>query len=329
MPIQQLARQLVRRRLSSPVYSAGVRNTIAIDRDGVLLELALRVVFTVTTTASAPTSPLWQTLARIFRRVEVVVNGQDTVVSIDGAHLASRCHIETGCRALGMDATVSVAASTATTYDITLPLPFYLMNSRRPDDSALDLRIVQQAVLAVTWGDATDLFGTPNAATVSGVSCEVMATYVINEDPKATYLTRALDLMTINNAASNANLTALMDRGSGLWWKSFHFATLRNNVAVQNILTGDLKLYAGSLTYVNLSPQMVQAAVIRKFAVPYGELTTAERVYRFDLDNIGQNTTLINAGQLAGDLYAAFGTTYTSGTEVITMSREALRGLRI
>ena len=69
--------------------------------------------------------------------------------------------------------------------------------------------------------------------------------------------------------------------------------------------------------------------MIRDYCVPYAELPSSERIYRFDFTNLGQNTTLINAGALAGDLYMYLGTTYTSGTETFTVSREAMRMLRI
>ena len=329
MANQASARTTIKRRLASPAYSAGVRNTTALDRDGVLQALNVRVQFNVVTTATAPVGALWQTLSRLIRRLEVVVNGADTVVSMDGPHLASRAHIETGVRAMGMDATVSLATSTTTAYDVTIPVEFFLRNNRRPDDCALDLRQVQQATLGITWGDQTDLFTTPNGATITGATCEVEAVYIINEDPKASYFTRALDMMTISNPSSNANLAILMDRGSNLWWKSFHLASLRNQVFATNIITSDMRVVAGSLTYRNVSPQLNQASVIRDYCVPYAELPSSERIYRFDFTNLGQNTTLINAGALAGDLYMYLGTTYTSGTETFTVSREAMRMLRI
>jgi hypothetical protein len=64
-------------------------------------------------------------------------------------------------------------------------------------------------------------------------------------------------------------------------------------------------------------------------ALPFAEYATSDRVYRIMQDYLGSNQTLINAGALSGDLYLTLGTTYTSGSEVISISREAMRTLRI
>jgi len=328
-PNQLLARAMVRRRLPSVPYQAGTRNTVAIDRDGVLSMLALRLQYTVSNGATPPTGPLWQTLARLIRRLEVVVNGQDTVVSMNGAHLASRAALEFGTRAWGMDAAIVLTSNAVTTYEVVIPLPFFLPRAVRPDDSSLDLRRADQAVLAVTWGDQSDLFATPGTAAISAVTCSTEGHYYVNAAPTDVFLVRALDLQETANTGSNANLAILQDRGSDMFWRSYHIATLRNQVAVQNILSGDVRLYAGAFTYMNRDGVSVLAETMREAALPVSEYPAADRVYRLGLAYLGQNTTLINAGALSGDLYLSLGTTYTSGTESISISREAMRALRV
>jgi len=320
---------IVRRRLASPLYAAGVRQTVQLDRDGVLLGAIIRVQYRVTNTATAPTTPLWGTLARILRRVEVVVNGQDTVINVNGAHLASRQLLETSQRPLGMDATVVLTASAVTDYDISIRVPFVLpAGAQRRDDTALDLRGVQQAILAVTWGDATDLFGTPNSAAISNVNVEVTGHYLVNAAPQQRYLVRAMDIQDQDNTTTNANLSILLDRGSDIFWRNLHIATLRNNVAVQNILTGDVRWQAGSFIYDNRSAREVLADTIYESRIPYSEFATADQIYRLGRDFYGSIATLINGGALSGDLFLILGTTYTSGTERISISREFIRPLR-
>lgn len=326
---QMMAPATVKRRLPSVPYQAGVRNTIAIDRDGVLTMLRVRVQYRITNGGTAAVGPLWQTLARLIRRFEVILNGADTLVSISGAHIASRALIECGKRPLGMDASIVLTASAVTDYDIVLPIMFYLPKSVRPDDTSLDLRRVDQAIIAVTWGDASDIYTTPNGATVSNVSCSIEGQYLVNADPKQIFLARALDMQDIANTASNSNFAILQDRGSDLFWRSFHIATLRGNVAVQNIITGDVRLNAGAFVYSNRDGQSVLAETMDYGALPFSEYAAADRVYRVMLDYLGSNQTLINAGALSGDLYLTLGTTYTSGSEVISISREAMRTLRI
>ena len=326
----------VNRRLSAPLYAATVRQAVQLDRDGVLNALSIRVRYTVSNGATGPAAPLWGCLARILRRVEVLVNGQDTVVNINGAHLASRQLYEFGMRAYGMEATVVLTNSAVTVYDVVLYLPFHLPpNAEREDDTALDLRGVQQATLAITWGDQTDLFGTPNTATISAVTCEVTGHYLVNPSPllkngkPRLYWIRALDIQDVDNSSTNAALSVLLDRGSDLFWRTLHIATMRNNVAVQNILTGDIRWQAGSFMYDSRSPVEVLANTLRETKAPFSELAVADQVYRLDRTLFGSITTVINGGALAGDLYLLFGTTYTSGVERISISREFIRPLRV
>lgn len=320
---------IVRRRLASPLYAAGVRQTVQLDRDGVLLGCMVRVQYRVTNGGTAAVGPLWSTLARILRRVEVVVNGQDTVINVNGAHLASRSLVENGQRPLGMDATVVLTANAATDYDIIIPVPFILPKaSQRRDDTALDLRGVQQAILAITWGDASDLFTTPNGAAISNVQVEITGHYLVNANPAQRFLVRALDIQEQDNTTTNANLSILLDRGSDLFWRSLHIATLRNNVAAQNILTGDVRWQAGSFIYDNRSAREILAETLRESAMPLSEFPAADQVYRLGRDFNGSLTTLINGGALSGDLFLILGTTYTSGTERISISREFIRPLR-
>ena len=320
---------MVRRRLASPLYAAGVRQTVQLDRDGVLLAVAIRVQYRVTNGASAAVGPLWSTLARILRRVEIVVNGQDTVMNVNGAHLASRQLVESGQRPLGMDAAVILTASAATDYDVTIRVPFVLpTGAQRRDDTALDLRGVQQAILAITWGDSSDLFTTPNNAAISNVQVEITGHYLVNARPEMRFLVRALDIQEQDNTTTNANLAILLDRGSDLFWRSLHIATLRNNVAVQNILTGDVRWSAGSFIYDNRSAREILADTIYESTLPYSEFVAADQVYRLGRDFYGSIATLINGSALSGDLFLTLGTTYTSGTERISISREFLRPLR-
>lgn len=325
---QQLAPAMVRRRLPSVPYQAGTRNTVAIDRDGVLSMMAIRLGFVVSNGATPPSGVQWQCLARLIRRLEIVVNGQDTVVSMNGAHLASRAALEFGARAFGMDTTVVLTANAVTFYEIVLPLPFFLPRAVRPDDTSLDLRRVDQAICAVTWGDASDLFSTPGTAAISTVTCALEGHYLVNANPAQAFLVRSLDIQDVSNTASNANFTVLQDRGSDMFWRTYHIATLRNGASVNNILTGDVRLYAGAFTYASRDASAVMAETMRESAIPVSEFPAADRAYRIGLPYLGQNTTLINAAALSGDLYLSFGTTYTSGTELISISREALRALR-
>lgn len=315
----------VTRQLPSVPYQAGVTNSIAIDRDGVLFETRLRLAFRVSNGATPPTGPRWMTLARLLRRVEMQLNGQDTFITLPGQHIASRAQYEYGVRQWGMDSSIVLTANAVTDYEIILPIPHYLPKAQRPDDAAVDLRRVQQCNLRITWGDASDLFTTPGTAVVSNVTCSVEGYYVTQIEPERMYFLRVLDVLDQPNTISNANLTIMQDRAQGTLYRSWHMATLRNDIAVQNIFTGNLRLYAGAMQYFSREPSQVLAESIRHAALPASEIPANERVYRFDLPHLGSNRSNIPAGDLLGDLFIAAGTTFTSGTELISISREALR----
>jgi hypothetical protein len=320
-------RYVSRRSLPNVVYQAGVRNTIQIDRDGVLSALNIRAQFSILGGATTAT-PLFNALARIFRRIEVVVDGQDTTISVSGAMLAARQQIESGARAFGMDATVVTTNGVTTAYDIILRIPFYQPRAVRPDDTSLDLRRVTQAILAVTWGDINDIFGTVGGASISVPPvCTVEAEYLINDDPAKVYMTRVLDEMQVPITATNPRLNSLMDRGQDLFYRTFLTATTRDNVAVNDILdAGTQQLLAGSVTYINRNGVNVRADQATYFGIPVAERATG--LYPFWLPYLEQNTTLINTGMLTADLYFYNAVVRTSGVEFMIISREAMRPLR-
>lgn len=314
----------IQRSLGTITYQEGTRQTLLLDRDGVMLELKARIRFTVTNGATGPVGPLWQTLARIIRRLEIVLDGQDTLVSISGAGLASRAHIEAGVEAYGMTDTVVLTNSAVTAYDIVLSLPFFLPRGRRPDDTALDLRRVNQAVLAITWGGPSDLFTTVNAAAISAVTCGIDAVYMVNVDPQAQFLGRSLDTVIQDIAATNANLGVLMDRGHDIFYRGFHIAALDDGVASNSIIN-NIRLESGSFVFTNR-----EGAIIRSMLrSQYGLSTLPTGVYMIDTSHFGEGKSLINTGALATDLYLRFDVTKPAGVITLEIFREALRPIRV
>jgi hypothetical protein len=87
-------------------------------------------------------------------------------------------------------------------------------------------------------------------------------------------------------------------------------------------------LQAGSFIYDNRSARETLADTIFESRLPYSEYPAADQVYRLNRDFYGSIATLINGGALSGDLFMLLGTTYTSGTERISISREFIRPLR-
>lgn len=310
------------RSLGEVDYVAAARKTMKLDQDGVLLQLNVRTQFTVTTTASAPVGPKFNTLSRIIRRLEVVVGGRDTVVNIPGHMLAAAAKLEWGTEHDGMGDTVSLATSTATAYDITLPVVFWLPRGRRPDDTALDIRNVTQAVLAITWGNEDDLFTTANGATISAVTCEVEAEYLMDVPEGKAFLVRDLATTEKEISSTTNNFQIEMDRGAGILHRSYIIATTDADVGENDILN-KMKLHAGSRVYRDRFAHQVRADNKRLF----NQEALTDGVYRSDTYKFGEATSLIDTGNLPADLYWTFDVTKGTGTTKIEIVREAVRQL--
>lgn len=318
------------RKLGSVPYVSGSRETLEIDRAGVLATLWLRLTFTVTNGSSAAVGPFFQTLSRLLQRIEVIVGGRDTVWSVAGPMLTAMLLYENGRPSFGMDSTVVLTgSSTATVYTVAIPLRFTLPNSRRPDDCALDIRgdRVSQTSVHITWGpsDASDFYGTPNSAAISAVSLNIEGEYILDVPADRAFLVRSVDQTRRDVTGNNDNFDVVMDRGSGLFYRSFLIAALADKVG-SNSIVNNVRLEAGSFVFRNQHP-----TVLRAMAQERSSLTTAELlagVLSVPVTWLGQGVTMINTGLLTSDLKFIFDVTKTGTTCVIDVLREAVRPLK-
>jgi len=326
---------LIKKKLIPFVYSSGQRVTQTLDRDGILYQLNLDVQFTVTNGGTGPVGPLAFTLARIIQSVELTINGVDTIIRMTGEQIASRALLEQGQIPYGMDATVVLTNSAATVYRVILPIPLWLPHSVRPTDTGLECRTLDQVNLAITFADSncSQLFTTPNSAAISAVTCLVQGQYLqtdaseIKKLSDPSYLIRAMDYIIQPNTGTNAQLSVQMDRGPQ-FYRSFHILTERGNVAADNILN-NIKLQAGSFVFFDESSVMNRANLLADnglYAAPAANAPVTG-VYSLQTAKFGSLDTAINVNPqvLLTDLFLYFDTTYTSGTENIIISREAIR----
>lgn len=314
------------RKIGQVVFAAGGRQTLEIDRAGVLNQLTLRLKYTVTNGGSAAVGPLFQALARLIKRVEIIMGGRDTVWSISGKSLAMLAHVDNMYPAYGMGDAVVLTGSAATTYDITIPLPFFLDNARRPDDTALDLRRVSQASIAITWGptDCSDLYTTPNSAAISSVTCDVEGEYTLGAPNDQVYLVRAIDEIEEEITGNSGNRSLIVDRGSGLFVRRLFLTFEDAKIGADDVLN-DVKLEAGSFIFLNRDPVQVKAKNKRE----YGLESLITGVYAFDETLFGQATSMINTGELTSDLKFVMDVTKGSGTTTVRLTREVVRPLKL
>lgn len=317
-------------------YNGGGFQTLEVDRDGILLGLNLRFRFTITNGATGPATPTFQTLARILRRAEVKVQGRDTVWSVSGDKLAARLTYENGQIPYGMESTVVLTGSAATAYEIIVPLDFDLpRDARRTDDCGIDTRGLTQLSLGVTWGAIADFFATVNGAALSGVTCDVEGRYLLNPPANKPYLVRALDEVQQPNVGNNSAFSILLDRGTGLVYRTLALFATRDNVGVANMLGANatIKCVSGAFTFFDRQARQVIAENRREYDLkpPAGVAGSPEitGLYMLPLLYDGQLSTGVDTSKLEADMRLVLDTTYTSGAEMFTVQREAIRPLKI
>ena len=308
-------------------FVSGQRQTLEIPRTGVLHSLDIRVQFTITSGSSAIVGPLFECLARILSRLEIEVNGDDTVVNTTGAFLAAMQEFDNrGVPGLGMDDTVILTGSaTATAYDINLHLPFYMQNGRGPDDTGLPTKGFRDVNLAVTWTDAAcaDLFTTPNGATISGVTCTVHGEFHNNVAATKSYYARGLALISEDLGSTSSDFAMeLAANGSPLNFRRAFIQTLVGNIGSDAILSGgSIKLEATPVQMQKVDGVVIKAQNRRRYMLP--ALTTG--LYVVDTQLFGEGPDMINVSQLDSDLKLIFDATKQSGTNRIIIQREVLR----
>ncbi len=325
------------RKLGSINYISGGRESLELDKNGVLMRLNLRLRFTVTNSATAPVTPLFQALARLINRVDIMAGGRDTVQSIPGYMLAARAAYEQiGIPVRGMGAAVVTTASAVTNYDVTLPVDFMMPLGQRQDDTALDTTGLTQLSCIVTWGknDASDLFATPNGAAISNVQLDVEGEYIVNPQRSSTgmavssktgkpYLVRAFDYQEIDISASNTAFSTILDSRSGLVVTSFLFVALADSQGNDSIINS-MQIDAASFNFLNRDAEEIRAENQRRLRLVNGP--TPGMLY-VDPRVGGSILNAISTGDLAGDLKATLNVT-TQGTVCkLAIQREAVRPL--
>lgn len=311
-------------------YASAQKKSIDIPRDGVAVQYNLRAQYTVTNGGSAAVGPQFETLARIFRRVDVVLGGRDTVVSLSGESLSARAVVEFGAVPDGMADTVVLTGSAATTYDVTIPIPRFLPRSRTPLMCADDLRRVTQATLEVTWGnsDCTAFYNTPNSAAISAVTCWLEVHYLVDmPDPAdAAFLIRQLSEISHGYSAANTAEAVTIDGQTGLGIRSIAVAAMDDTVG-SNSLVNAMKLQAGTLVFQDRKGPAIQGA--NKLTGEMASLITG--FYFMPTTTLGDDRLALDTSpqSIPADLKALFDLSVGSGTESLLLSVEAIRPPRL
>lgn len=319
MAIKQLAH------IGEIEYQSGARRQLYIPRYAPLLELMLKLNFTITNGGAAAVGPLYQTLARILRRIEVTVNGRDTIINISGETAAALAFIEQGIVAKGMDSAVVLTSGAATAYEIFLPIRFTLPRGLNPDDTALDFRRGIEATLTVQFAnsDCSDFYTTPNSAALSGVTCEVSGLYYLDAPADKVYRTRTLDQLTPELTASSSAFQISLDKGSGVLIRSLLLETIAASVGTDAILAnGMLELSVGTSPIWKAKAKHIKALMQHDYMV-----APQTGVYHAFMPTYGQGISMLPTKGLNTDMVLKLDATKQSGTNFVNVTREGFRDL--
>jgi hypothetical protein len=314
--------------VGSITYAAGQKKTLDIPRDGPALQYNIRVRYTITNGGSAAVAPFFQTLARLIRRVDVVIGGRDTVVSQSGEMLAARAVMEHGAVPDGMADTVVLTGSAATAYDVTIPIPRFLPRSRTPFECADNLPLVSQATMEITWGDHDDIYGTPNSAAISLVTCDVEVEYLDGVDRGAQFMVRQLSEISETVAATNSAEAITVDGQTGLRVRSLAIASLVDNVGSNTpMASGKIKIQAASFVHTDRQAAAIQSSNKTR----HGVETPIAGFYFLPFTFAGDSGMAINThpSVLPADLKAIFDYTVGSGTHRLILGVESIRPPRL
>lgn len=335
------------------------RQPLNLDVGAPMTGIDLRLRYTITTGATAPTGVMFGTLfqlAQLLKRIEVIINGQDTVWSVQGWLYLARLMTERhGIIPKGFETAINMAANQTTNVDIHLPLHFDLLRGRKRNDTAIDLRGIRAAQLYVTFGGLADLFGTPGATvTLTNVQLDVEATYIEQvpaKDKKGNpivFAVRQLDELNVGLPGANNQATLDIDQRTGVNLISLahYFATTTAGVPAGddtglingNTFTGDFKIKSGGeYFFVGQAPQM-KARVRDEFqlinagqAADVASMINPEFAgfFMHDLRYDGKLSTGIPTGALDANLQALLNHNYASGNTTWYIQRESVRPLNV
>lgn len=322
-----------RRRLGQFAAVAG-RQAMNIDLVGPMTKLCLRVQYTHTGGA-ATAGALFQQNARLLQKVEVIVQGRDTVFNITPAlYAARRLYENDGVPMRGMETVLNPGNGLVTNVDLTIPLHFDLVRGRKRDDAALDLRGLTLAQLAVTFGTVADLWTTPSTATITNLVCSVEGEYILNTDPsKDQYITRSIDELLYPITGSSNNFAFDVDARTGLAIRTLPLFFLTGNIGddalcpVGGANPGWIQLVAGSRQFVNTEAGFLKADVRDEMRIPAAQELVG--VDFLDVLYAGALSTSIPTGRLDANLKFILNTTFTAGNSQVVVQRESTRPLKI
>ncbi|HEY1503716.1 MAG TPA: hypothetical protein VGF92_05415 [Stellaceae bacterium] len=335
------------------------RQPLNLDVGAPLTGIDIRLRYTVATGATAPTGVQYGAvfqLAQLIQRMELVVNGEDTVMSVQPwLYIARFAQERGGLFPRGFETPINMAANQNTNVDVHIPIHFDLIRGRKRNDCAVDLRGIRAAQLYLTFGGAANLFGVPGATVaISNIIVDIEATYIEQVPARdkngkpILFAVRQLDELTLPLPGANNQTTLDIDQRTGVNLISLgmFFDTLIGGVhggddtGLINGATfqGDLKLRSGG-SYFGVT----QAAFVKARARDEMRLINAGQAldvasmlnpefpgfFFWDQRYDGKLSTGIPTGALDANLQLLLNQNFNTGNTTLFVQRESVRPLNV
>lgn len=271
---------------------------------GVYKALLFQLVLATTNTGGAALTGY--DIATAIDRLEILLNGKDTLLTIPGYHLYFQNKYDYSIDPIS---TIDTVEGSSKTQKLDLLLPFALTRAAIPSDTILDLRPsagITSAKLNMTWADAS--IGT--SVTITSGSCKLTSwIYDINQ---ALKVGRHEYAYTTHNLDKTGNVDIKLPYGGGptgnqyrrLWLYTFNNSGSLNSSQVSNVL-----IKAGSYTWHDIAADMLQNDNARQYSV-----TPEAGVYVLDLTTDGIMSERLDARYLNSELILRLTSLVTNGT---------------
>jgi len=243
------------RRLTQVTYGASQTRGEQLPKGMLLRELILRLSGSVTAAAGFALTDLtrgdeWG----IVRRIQIIANGSDVLLNLDGCQLAYLNYFLTG----GRRAKTAWAAGVVA-FDTCLVVPIWSFMSKKSMDTILDTRLLSDLRLEITWGTITDI--STHAADAITVNPIIDAygyeSFGIEGPFSQSRLFRIIHTTVAANTAFRVNLPV------GHMYHGFLLNT--QTTGCDTALINNIRLIAGSTVFYDLPGTVCQQWFRRRY----------------------------------------------------------------
>jgi hypothetical protein len=234
---------VVNRRQRTAAYQAGAKTVIELQRGYLYRELHLRLTGQLTCTAANNTAA--NTLAgsewAVVSRLELIANGNDTIVSLSGAAIRRHNFFYYGVQPrnstnIGDGTTLNPA------FDSTCIIPFTTPRLSKPMDTAIDSANLSIFTMEVTWATHTAINASATGFTVPpNLAVESIESW--GHSPQSRFSLRRQNELIITSTATNPRLQYSLPVND--LYYGFAIRTVRGGAEVSNILN-NVQLKSGT-----------------------------------------------------------------------------------